>query len=215
LLNSGDAKYEHLGEPLHVLIEVEALKSEAHARLAAALNEIKKYMTPENDDIRQDQMREMALLNSFDETPDGAPMPQHMVGRGRSSNQSPIIRVGIPPPGAVILNGQQPMMSRGRNPRVIGRSRPGVRHIMPRHATQAPESFTYESYDNAYDAAYEGYPETSGDVYYEYADDYPPPQSAARHDNNQYLPSKADRGVSPPPFHRRLKRSFRESAYHY
>ena len=41
-----DPKYEHLKEPLHVLIEVEAQKSEAHARLAAALAEIKKYMVP-------------------------------------------------------------------------------------------------------------------------------------------------------------------------
>lgn len=43
---SDETKYAHLKEPLHVLIEVEAQKSEAHARLAAALAEIKKYMAP-------------------------------------------------------------------------------------------------------------------------------------------------------------------------
>ena len=49
LRNSDDPKHEHLKEPLHVLIEVEGPKSEAHARLAAALAEIKKYMVPVSD----------------------------------------------------------------------------------------------------------------------------------------------------------------------
>ena len=46
LRSSGDPKYAHLNEPLHVLIEVEGVQSEAHLRLAGALSEIKKYMTP-------------------------------------------------------------------------------------------------------------------------------------------------------------------------
>ena len=46
LRDSNDPKYAHLNEPLHVLIEVEGTQSEAYLRLAGALNEIKRYMTP-------------------------------------------------------------------------------------------------------------------------------------------------------------------------
>lgn len=78
LRDSGDAKFAHLAEPLHVLIEVEGVQSDAHLRLAGALSEIKKYMTPENDDIRAQQMQEMAYLQSL-EHPEGMPLPPQMV----------------------------------------------------------------------------------------------------------------------------------------
>lgn len=59
-------------------------------------------------------MREMALLNSYEKHPDGSGIAAtSVIGRGRGA-PAPIIRVGIPPPGAIILNGQQPMAIRGR-----------------------------------------------------------------------------------------------------
>lgn len=45
-LESGDVKYAHLQEDLHVLIEVEAPKAEAHGRLAAAISEVQKFLIP-------------------------------------------------------------------------------------------------------------------------------------------------------------------------
>ena len=45
-LDSGDEKYAHLQEDLHVLIEVEAPKAEAHGRLSAAINEVQKFLIP-------------------------------------------------------------------------------------------------------------------------------------------------------------------------
>lgn len=215
LKNSDDPKHEHLKEPLHVLIEVEAPRSEAHARLAAALAEIKKYMVPENDEIRQEQMREMALLNRFDKNPDAAALATSSLFGARGPGlPAPIVRVGIPPPGAIILNGQAPpaVTLRGRAPRSISsRGRSAV--AVPRHAAQAPEPYTaYDAYDATYDAAYEGYPDT-GDaaVYYEYPDDYA--GGSGRVDSFAKR-NKGPRGTSsqPPP---RQKRVFRETAYQY
>ena len=89
---SDDPKHEHLKEPLHVLIEVEAVKSEAHQRLGTALAEIYKYLIPENDELRQQQMREMAMLTGN--------TSQKSIGRG----SAPMFSFGIPPPGAFVLN---------------------------------------------------------------------------------------------------------------
>lgn len=44
--SSGDPKYTHLEQDLHVLIEVEAPPGQAHARLGLAIEEIKKFLVP-------------------------------------------------------------------------------------------------------------------------------------------------------------------------
>lgn len=65
LRKSSDPKYQHLNDDLHVEITAFAPPSEAHARIAYALTEVRKYLIPDsNDEIRQEQMREMELLNS-------------------------------------------------------------------------------------------------------------------------------------------------------
>jgi len=46
LSKSDEAKYAHYKEPLHVFIQVEAPKSEGHARIADALDIIKECLTP-------------------------------------------------------------------------------------------------------------------------------------------------------------------------
>ncbi|MBZ3881886.1 KH domain-containing, RNA-binding, signal transduction-associated protein 3 [Sciurus carolinensis] len=46
---SGEAKYFHLSDDLHVLIEVFAPPAEAYARMGHALEEIKKFLIPDND----------------------------------------------------------------------------------------------------------------------------------------------------------------------
>ena len=60
---SQDPKYQHLQEDLHVEITAFAPPAEAHARIAFALTEVRKYLIPDsNDEIRQEQMREMEML---------------------------------------------------------------------------------------------------------------------------------------------------------
>ncbi|XP_060895603.1 KH domain-containing, RNA-binding, signal transduction-associated protein 2 isoform X1 [Labrus mixtus] len=68
LRKSGEAKYAHLSDDLHVLIEVFAPPGEAYSRMSHALEEIKKFLVPDyNDEIRQEQLRELSLLNGSDE----------------------------------------------------------------------------------------------------------------------------------------------------
>ncbi|XP_077586591.1 KH domain-containing, RNA-binding, signal transduction-associated protein 2 isoform X2 [Stigmatopora nigra] len=69
LRNSREAKYAHLSHDLHVLIEVFAPPGEAYSRMSHALEEIKKFLVPDyNDEIRQEQLRELSLLNGSDES---------------------------------------------------------------------------------------------------------------------------------------------------
>ena len=98
LIQSNDPKYKHLKEPLHVLIQVEAPRSEAHARIAAALYEIKKYMEPDKDG---------GLVNNYHKDND-----VHLNYRGQNLHV-PIIRIGIPPPGSIILSRPLPTAGRG------------------------------------------------------------------------------------------------------
>ncbi|GLH06040.1 Protein held out wings [Gryllus bimaculatus] len=62
---STDPKYAHFNDDLHVEITAFAPPAEAHARIAYALAEVRKFMVPDyNDEIRQEQMREMQILNT-------------------------------------------------------------------------------------------------------------------------------------------------------
>ncbi|KAF2978366.1 hypothetical protein EK904_008351 [Melospiza melodia maxima] len=89
LRKSGEAKYFHLNDDLHVLIEVFAPPAEAYARMGHALEEIKKFLIPDyNDEIRQAQLQELTYLNGGSET---AEVP---VVRGKAS----IRARGVPVP---------------------------------------------------------------------------------------------------------------------
>ncbi|XP_026320147.1 uncharacterized protein LOC113230428 [Hyposmocoma kahamanoa] len=62
---SGDPKFAHLSDELHVEISAFATPAEAHARIAYALAELRRFLVPDyNDDIRQEQMLEMQILSS-------------------------------------------------------------------------------------------------------------------------------------------------------
>nr|XP_036231454.1 branchpoint-bridging protein isoform X2 [Bactrocera oleae]XP_036231455.1 branchpoint-bridging protein isoform X2 [Bactrocera oleae] len=62
---SGDSRYGHLFEDLHVEISTFAAPAEAHARIAYALAEVRRFLVPDyHDDIRQEQMWEMQALSS-------------------------------------------------------------------------------------------------------------------------------------------------------
>ena len=60
---SGDPKYVHLAEDLHVEITAFAAPAEAHARIAYALAEVRRYLVPDNnDEIRKEQVRFVSYL---------------------------------------------------------------------------------------------------------------------------------------------------------
>ncbi|XP_012578352.1 PREDICTED: KH domain-containing, RNA-binding, signal transduction-associated protein 3 [Condylura cristata] len=176
LRKSGEAKYFHLNDDLHVLIEVFAPPAEAYARMGHALEEIKKFLIPDyNDEIRQAQLQELTYLNGGSENADvpvargkpalrtrGAPTPT--VTRGRGGVTARPVGVGVPRGTATsraVLSTRGPV-SRGRGlltPRARGVPPTGYRPPPP-----PPTQDTYGDYD--YDDGYgPTYDEQSYDSY--------------------------------------------------
>jgi len=76
LRQSLDPKYAHLTDDLHVEISALGPPAEAHARIAFALAEVRKYLIPDNNDnIRQEQMREMEIISAADPSIKEVPPP--------------------------------------------------------------------------------------------------------------------------------------------
>ena len=101
-----DPKYAHLNDDLHVEISALGPPGEAHARIAFALGEVRKYLIPDaNDRIRQEQ-REMMTEGheSLDEDTPPPPPSMHY-------------KKSIPPPY--------------RAPPHVGTSTSGSRTVMP------------------------------------------------------------------------------------
>ncbi|XP_029201572.1 KH domain-containing, RNA-binding, signal transduction-associated protein 3-like isoform X2 [Acropora muricata] len=224
---SGDPKYAHLEEDLHVLIEVEAPPGQAHARLGLAIEEIKKFLVPENnDEIHQEQMREMAILNGIEEAvPAAAPVPV----------ATPVLRASRPPRGVphphAVHHGRGspvpriPAIQRPRGPPVghvtvtaarsaagLGPSSPTVAHAAPRGGAVPGESYGgYEPYEPGYEFE-AAYPEPGETVYYEYGQPadiyetaYPAPTRVA---------ANAPATFKAPPA-RTVKKVVREATYPY
>ncbi|KAK2511603.1 Khdrbs3 [Columba guinea] len=161
LRKSGEAKYFHLNDDLHVLIEVFAPPAEAYARMGHALEEIKKFLIPDyNDEIRQAQLQELTYLNGGSEN---AEVP---VVRGK-----PSIRArGVPVPALTSFWGFQDKVEKAlkilsffsiiRATLVVGT----VEHFEydDGYGTAYDEQ-SYDSYDNSYSTQAQ-----SGADYYDY-----------------------------------------------
>ncbi|XP_039301019.1 KH domain-containing, RNA-binding, signal transduction-associated protein 3-like isoform X1 [Nilaparvata lugens] len=69
LRQSDDPKYAHLKDDLHVEISVLAPPAEAHARMAHALAELRKYLIPDYfDEIRREQMQQIQAAKTISGT---------------------------------------------------------------------------------------------------------------------------------------------------
>uniref|UniRef100_A0A6I8PPB9 KH RNA binding domain containing, signal transduction associated 3 n=1 Tax=Ornithorhynchus anatinus TaxID=9258 RepID=A0A6I8PPB9_ORNAN len=192
LRKSGEAKYFHLNDDLHVLIEVFAPPAEAYARMGHALEEIKKFLIPDyNDEIRQAQLQELTYLNGGSESTEvplargkpllrarGGPAPVLTRGRGGATSRPAGVPRGGPAPRGVPPN--RGPVSRGRGlltPRARGAPPPaGYRPPPPPSASEtygeyeyddgygtAYDEQSYDSYDNSYST-----PAQSGTDYYDY-----------------------------------------------
>ncbi|XP_039537359.1 KH domain-containing, RNA-binding, signal transduction-associated protein 3 [Pimephales promelas] len=152
LRKSGEAKYNHLNEDLHVLIEVFAPPAEAYARMGHALEEIKKFLIPDyNDEIRQAQLQELTYLNGGSED---AKVP---AARGKTSTRARGTpapgphrsRGGVPPPQAAVPRGVAP---RGAPPSRVPSSRgrgvpsPRARGAPPPPGYRPPPPTVQETY---------------------------------------------------------------------
>ncbi|XP_003441180.1 KH domain-containing, RNA-binding, signal transduction-associated protein 2 [Oreochromis niloticus] len=173
LRKSGEAKYAHLSNDLHVLIEVFAPPGEAYSRMSHALEEIKKFLVPDyNDEIRQEQLRELSLLNGSDESSRGRSVQARCLrpttaittrghrGAGRSA--------ATPRGTATAAHSKLPTTVLTREvqvPRARGAAAASVGYRPPLLAV------THESYDDyAYDDGYGG--EYDDESYEAYEDNY-------------------------------------------
>uniref|UniRef100_A0A2K5C341 KH RNA binding domain containing, signal transduction associated 3 n=1 Tax=Aotus nancymaae TaxID=37293 RepID=A0A2K5C341_AOTNA len=182
LRKSGEAKYFHLNDDLHVLIEVFAPPAEAYARMGHALEEIKKFLIPDyNDEIRQAQLQELTYLNGGSENADvpvvrgkptlrtrGVASPS-ITSRGRGGVTARPVGVVVPrgtPTPRGVLSSRGPV-SRGRGlltPRARGVPPTGYRPPPPPPNTRDLWRIcNYDSYDNSYST-----PAQSGADYYDY-----------------------------------------------
>ena len=105
LAKSEDAKHAHFKEPMHVAIIVEAPKSEAHARIADALDCLQKALLPTPKDEIYDPMADMGyepVADGYRDGHRGAPPPQRggspPGGRGRGGRGRGGGRSERPPP---------------------------------------------------------------------------------------------------------------------
>lgn len=72
LRKSGEAKYAHLSNDLHVLIEVFAPPGEAYSRMSHALEEIKKFLVPVSFDMSNFSWRANHHRLGFIASPSGS-----------------------------------------------------------------------------------------------------------------------------------------------
>lgn len=158
LRNSLDPKYAHLCDDLHVEISALGPPAEAHARIAYALAEVRKYLIPDNNDnIRQEQMREMEIIS----TVEPSSSKDMEAASPRAVRRGGILRG---PSRAVIPHVMQPrapMRTATRSPVVTPRVMPAktkIMSILDRARVAMEESYGYE---DPYEPA-ERYPERGG-----------------------------------------------------
>ncbi|KAM6123277.1 KH domain-containing, RNA-binding, signal transduction-associated protein 2 isoform 1-T1 [Pterocles gutturalis] len=176
LRKSGEAKYAHLSDELHVLIEVFAPPGEAYSRMSHALEEIKKFLVPDyNDEIRQEQLRELSYLNGSEDSARGRgirgrgirmPPAAPSRGRGGAIPPPPPGRGAQAPRGALVTRGALPVPPvAGGVPTPRARGAPAVPGYRP---PPPPAHEAYEEYvsNHGYDDGYGGeYDDPSYEAY--------------------------------------------------
>ncbi|XP_076236728.1 KH domain-containing, RNA-binding, signal transduction-associated protein 2 isoform X2 [Calliopsis andreniformis] len=137
-----DPKYAHLSDDLHVEITALAPPAEAYARIAFALAEVRKYLIPDNNDnIRQEQMREMemSMADDITNTDDRRPSVRGVPAGGGILR--PTARPTLPRSSRAIL---PPPSSRGPISRpVSGKNK--VFSILDRARAAMDQSYGYET----------------------------------------------------------------------
>ncbi|XP_023315424.1 KH domain-containing, RNA-binding, signal transduction-associated protein 2-like isoform X2 [Trichogramma pretiosum] len=178
-----DPKYAHLSDDLHVEISALAPPAEAHARIAFALAEVRKYLIPDNNDnIRQEQMREMELTV---EEPIDERRPS-----GRGGILRPAPRPGPPPPGMRVARPAilpPPPPTRAPITRPVP-AKTKVFSILDRARVAMDQSYGYEAPPP---------PPSNRAAHHEY--DYPATTSSGRYaSSDRHYPSSSNEDMYPP-----------------
>ncbi|KAK0180583.1 hypothetical protein PV327_002950 [Microctonus hyperodae] len=139
-----DPKYAHLTDDLHVEITALAPPAEAHARIAFALAEVRKYLIPDNNDnIRQEQMREMEL--NMTEEPTGS--EERRASTRSGALLRPTSRPAPPPRSSRAPSSRMTMLPPSSTRGPITRSIPAktkVFSILDRARVAMDQSYGYE-----------------------------------------------------------------------
>ena len=105
-------------EELHVEITAFAPPAEAHARIAYALTEVRKYLIPDsNDEIRQEQMREMEILTTNIDGISAAALAAAAGSQSVNGGAQDVLKSGVngPNSSSVGANAQQSSSPYGGN----------------------------------------------------------------------------------------------------
>ncbi|XP_062889652.1 KH domain-containing, RNA-binding, signal transduction-associated protein 1-like isoform X1 [Mobula hypostoma] len=187
LRKGGEAKYAHLNSDLHVLVEVFAPPTEAYSRMYHAMEELKKFLIPDyNDEIRQEQLTELAYLNGGQDTSRGrgvrargappVPLASLVLPRGRGVAPPPpspqygprgamtrgVAVRGAPGGRREVTSGRGATPAQRGAPALRSRGTPAV-YRQPLHPPPAQESYDEYGYDD-------GYSEQNYDNYENYYD---------------------------------------------
>lgn len=181
LRKGGDPKYSHLNLDLHVFIEVFGPPCEAYTRMAHAMEEVKKFLVPE-------QFLELSYLNGAPpETArggrggpvrgrGGAPPIAAPPSRGRAGPLRPLVPRGAPGRGAISRGASvsrsvaPPSATRG-SPSARARAASIQRISLPPPAPEVYEDYGYEDAyaEPSYEAFDSYYSQSPGDTeYYDY-----------------------------------------------
>ncbi|XP_029171291.1 KH domain-containing, RNA-binding, signal transduction-associated protein 3-like isoform X2 [Nylanderia fulva] len=201
-----DPKYAHLSDDLHVEITAIAPPAEAYARIAFALAEVRKYLIPDNNDnIRQEQMREMEMNISNDPVSDDRrPSMRGPSGPGTGGILRPAARPTLPRTSRAIL--PPPPANRGPLSRPVPPNKSKVFSILDRARAAIDQNFGYETQTppptnragSHHDYDYHGsstssarygdrhYSSNSGYTTYEYEDDSAPHSSHDYYESSDY-----------------------------
>ncbi|CAH1117122.1 unnamed protein product [Phaedon cochleariae] len=163
LRTSLDPKYSHLSDDLHVEISALGPPAEAHARVAFALAEVRKYLIPDNNDfIRIEQMREMEIMVG-----DPHEHPHHEDREMRPRRPPPQMMRSGPPraaPRAPPPPSMRPSASGGvgggrpaSQPRGVMPAKTKIMSILDRARVAMEESYGYE--EEQYEGGAGGYEE--------------------------------------------------------
>ncbi|XP_012170528.1 KH domain-containing, RNA-binding, signal transduction-associated protein 3-like isoform X1 [Bombus vosnesenskii] len=219
-----DPKYAHLSDDLHVEITALAPPAEAYARIAFALAEVRKYLIPDNNDnIRQEQMREMEMSMTDDPTSgdDRRPSVRGVPGAGgilrpttrptmpRSSRASSILAAILPPPssrGPI----SRPVSAKSKVFSILDRARVamdqsyGYETATPPPSNRVGSHHDYDYHTSTGSSSRYGdrhYTSTSGDdmypssryTTYEYEDDAVPHSSHNYYETSEYPEESSSR----------------------
>lgn len=216
LRKEGAPQNAHLVEDLHVQVTALAPPAEAHARIAYALSELRKYIIPDvNDEIRQEQFREMGYVH--DHRPQlRHPRPPPMgVGRPAPGLLAPP-RMPHGPPGHIVRppHPPPPSASRGKVLSILDRARAAMEK--PVYEYEDPHATAAAYYDTTatYDPIYDPYASTAGDyydtsaTYYETAPPAPaPPTVSSRSASASWKSTSGGYAVSSSAEHHSSSRS--------